>query len=445
MSVLHGILRLNPGDTRYRSKLKGRIQSDFKEKLYFLFIDKNTPEVVINRKAIESQTLLSDSAQIVEQAAMLLRGEILNYASSILELAWPIDLDELNSDTRQPPANLAFFVSVYKNIQIALQRAKVSPIAISAKTMIEFPRSKKRKIVPKEDESEGVIVHPKKEPEKFPDGNAVIKSSISWDVARYLSYLQKLAKEANMLFVNVTLDVGAAMNVYKLIWNYSRIFENIVVHLGDFHFIKENFGDIGKIIKCSGFEDVVFQASVCSPGSLNGVLGGTHYNRAWTVHATFSEALERLLFERFSEECNLEVNYARYGSFYVEVLFQMEKLYPGLKGLLREKGMSVQAQEYFPLRVTIDQRGEQTLNRDAKTTGRITHFASDSTGESPLDDRQSRDERFRTPENKSAMGAIVTKRKHHFTSSKPVPLRSTITPSIIFVQNGKCQLPKNPV
>ena len=75
-----------------------------------------------------------------------------------------------------------------------------------------------------------------------------------------------------------------------------------------------------------------------------------------------------------------KVNYARYGSFYVEVLLKIEKLYLGLKGLLREKGMSVQAQEHFPLRVAIDQSGEQTLNRDAKTTGGTTHFASDSTG-----------------------------------------------------------------
>ena len=87
MSVLHAIYGLNPGDKRYRNKLKGRIQSYFKEKLYFLFIDKNTPEVVINREAIESHTLFNDSAHIVELAAMLLRGDILNYASSIPELA----------------------------------------------------------------------------------------------------------------------------------------------------------------------------------------------------------------------------------------------------------------------------------------------------------------------------------------------------------------------
>ena len=39
--------------------------------------------------------------------------------------------------------------------------------------------------------------------------------------------------------------------------------------------------------------------------------------------------------------------------------------------------MSVQAQEKLPLRVAIDQRGEQTLNRDVKTTGGIKSFTTD--------------------------------------------------------------------
>ena len=56
----------------------------------------------------------------------------------------------------------------------------------------------------------------------------------------------------------------------------------------------------------------------------------------------------------------------------------MEVLYPGLKDLLSEKGMSVQTQERFPLGVPVDQRGEETLNRDAKTTGGIKYFAADS-------------------------------------------------------------------
>ena len=58
-------------------------------------------------------------------------------------------------------------------------------------------------------------------------------------------------------------------------------------------------------------------------------------------------------------------------------LFQdTEEVYPGLKELLRYKGLSVQAQSRY---IAIDQRGEQTINRDARTTGGIKSFSfSDS-------------------------------------------------------------------
>ena len=44
-----------------------------------------------------------------------------------------------------------------------------------------------------------------------------------------------------MPYINVTLDVGAAINAYKYIWNHKEEYKNAVVHLGSFHFIKENF------------------------------------------------------------------------------------------------------------------------------------------------------------------------------------------------------------
>ncbi len=286
-------------------------------------------------------------------------------------------------------------------------------------------------------------------------------------INQYLMYMQKLANEANMPYVNVSLDVGAAINAFKFVWNFPVRFNNVVIHLGDFHFIKENFGVIGKLIAGSGFEDVVFQSGVCSMGSLNGVLAGSHYNRAWIVHASFSEALEKLLFERFLEEKNFVIstsfyhfdqisnccdliehatelyahyhafkddmrkgmfgktaqfwvqlyldliecqrrahlavqendfnsryaawkqflpmyfalnkpNYARYASYYVGVLENIEVLYPGLNELLDNNGFSVQAQERYPLRTAIDQRGEQMFNRDAKAAGGIKSFANDS-------------------------------------------------------------------
>ena len=65
-----------------------------------------------------------------------------------------------------------------------------------------------------------------------------------------------------------------------------------------------------------------------------------------------------------------KVNYARYGSFYVHTLVNMDNLYPGLKELIQENGLSVQAQDSYPLRTSVDQRGEQTINRHAKTSGK---------------------------------------------------------------------------
>ena len=64
-----------------------------------------------------------------------------------------------------------------------------------------------------------------------------------------------------------------------------------------------------------------------------------------------------------------KLNYVRYGTYYVETLKQIDILYPGLKPLLEKRGMSAQGQIAYPVRTAIDQRGEQSINRDAKTAG----------------------------------------------------------------------------
>ena len=68
-----------------------------------------------------------------------------------------------------------------------------------------------------------------------------------------------------------------------------------------FHF---SFKIIGSLASGSGFEGVIYQAELCSSGSLQGVLVGSHYNRAWAVHTVLSEALERMLLTRFLAEKN---------------------------------------------------------------------------------------------------------------------------------------------
>ena len=293
-------------------------------------------------------------------------------------------------------------------------------------------------------------------------------------IYKIFEIIQKRAIKMTIPYPNITFDIGAAMNAFKVLWNYPEKFSNIVIHLGDFHYMKEGFILMGKLIGGSGFEDVIFQAGICSSGSVNGVISGSHYNRSWAVHGLFSEALERLLFERFLTivddtdipdvircnllnrkatdnllndiEFNIEVarfftlyenfkqdirsrnygktaqfwvvyyldimanqhlphmavqendfflrlhglkhllpfcfalnkqNYARYGSFYVHSLENLDNTHPGCRELIQGKGLSVQAQDRYPARTTIDQRGEQTINRDAKTAGGIKFFASD--------------------------------------------------------------------
>ena len=58
---------------------------------------------------------------------------------------------------------------------------------------------------------------------------------------KYLSYLQNLARSVNIPCVNITLDVDAAINAYKTIWDYPVEYSNVIIHHGSFHFIKENF------------------------------------------------------------------------------------------------------------------------------------------------------------------------------------------------------------
>ena len=62
------------------------------------------------------------------------------------------------------------------------------------------------------------------------------------------------------------------------------------------------FQVLGTLVCDSGFEDVIFFSNICSSGSLQGALAGSHYKRAWFVHEIFAKALERLLLTRFLVE-----------------------------------------------------------------------------------------------------------------------------------------------
>ena len=68
-------------------------------------------------------------------------------------------------------------------------------------------------------------------------------------------------------------------------------------------------------------------------------------------------------------------NYARYGSYYVNVLENHEKTHPGAIKELEEKGLSVR-RNTCGIGQSIDGTGEQTFMRLAKTSGGIGCFMS---------------------------------------------------------------------
>ena len=72
---------------------------------------------------------------------------------------------------------------------------------------------------------------------------------------------RELARQSNMSYVHITLDVGAAIKAFNVVWNNPASWSDIIIHLGDIHAMMAFFGVIGRFVAGSGFEDVLFQAA----------------------------------------------------------------------------------------------------------------------------------------------------------------------------------------
>ena len=102
---------------------------------------------------------------------------------------------------------------------------------------------------------------------------------------------------------------GAACKSFQVIWNNLEEFANVLIHLGYFHGMTEYFGIIGEIMLCSGFEDIIYQADLCTSGDIKGVLSGKHYNHAWVIHECQSEAVHSLFTENEPELSDFSIEF----------------------------------------------------------------------------------------------------------------------------------------
>ena len=55
----------------------------------------------------------------------------------------------------------------------------------------------------------------------------------------------------------------------------------------------------GKFFTNSGFEEIVYQARMCSAGGTKSVLSGKSYNMRWRIHEVVAEAISRSFQEQY--------------------------------------------------------------------------------------------------------------------------------------------------
>ena len=89
--------------------------------------------------------------------------------------------------------------------------------------------------------------------------------------------LHMLSQNCNMQYTCITVDVGAAMKAFQVIWNNSILWSHISLHFGNFHCILMFvFLVIGSYLKGSGFEEIIFQVKLCTSGCIIGIMKGKY-------------------------------------------------------------------------------------------------------------------------------------------------------------------------
>ena len=107
-----------------------------------------------------------------------------------------------------------------------------------------------------------------------------------------------MAKNANM-YTHIIIDVGAAIKAYYVVWNDADYWNDIVIHVGDFHALMTCFGINGTFKTGSSFEQIMYQSGLCTYGSINTLLSGKHYSRCWDVYEIINDAIDRLFIRQY--------------------------------------------------------------------------------------------------------------------------------------------------
>ena len=111
MTYLHQFYGLNPGGSRYRSKLKSRIQNIFPSELIFVKVKTNTTEITVLRKIAFDNTVhySIDKNSPTNEVTSIIISDIVSYCKTLPEMSWPPKIEEI--ERIEMPESLRIFLT----------------------------------------------------------------------------------------------------------------------------------------------------------------------------------------------------------------------------------------------------------------------------------------------------------------------------------------------
>ena len=96
MKNLHEIYDLHPGDSRYRHKLKLRLQDKYGEAITFFQTNRQCVEVVLRTNNLaEVLNAMTDTDRCLKNVARRLRSDLLTYCEKVGENNWPPTIESV--------------------------------------------------------------------------------------------------------------------------------------------------------------------------------------------------------------------------------------------------------------------------------------------------------------------------------------------------------------
>ena len=115
-------------------------------------------------------------------------------------------------------------------------------------------------------------------------------------------------KAVGQEYVINTFDLVVCMKALPLLWKYPDQYSKHIIFPGPFH-TKMNFIDMltKKKARGSGYTDILIEAKLITPGTLVSDLSKKAYSKALFNLEAVVEELERLLFDVFAKEIDIEI------------------------------------------------------------------------------------------------------------------------------------------